>query len=184
MERNSDSEAMSTAPRQILSFILDGDAFGVEISCIQEVLEYRDVTRVPRTPDYMLGVLNLRGRVIPVVDLRRLFAMQITPVTVETCIVIIDVELDGKRTPLGVLADRVKEVVELDVSLISPPPRLGTRIKSSFIDGLARHEDEFIILLRLSLIFSRDELETVLQESGSDGLQEPRRQDGNVEGSA
>ncbi|QSR34615.1 chemotaxis protein CheW [Marinobacterium iners] len=168
MERNRDSETVDTTPRQILSFMLDGDSFGVEISGIQEVLEYRDVTRVPRTPDYMLGVLNLRGRVIPVVDLRRLFGMQIAPVSVETCIVIIDVELDGKRTPLGVLADRVNEVVELDPALISPPPRLGARIKSSFIDGLARHEDDFIILLRLALIFSRDELETVLHESAVD----------------
>lgn len=147
---------------QILSFVLDGDWFGVEISGIQEVLEYRNVTQVPRTPEFMLGVINLRGKVIPVVDLRRHFGMKVQEPTVDTCIVIINVDIDGENTPLGVLADRVQEVVEILMADINPPPRIGNRIKGAFIYGLARHDDHFIILLRLSRVFSSDELSQVL----------------------
>ncbi|WP_010321863.1 chemotaxis protein CheW [Marinobacterium stanieri] len=149
---------------QILSFVLDEEWFGVEISGIQEVLEYRNVTQVPRTPDFMLGVINLRGRVIPVVDLRRQFEMHLSAPTVDTCIVIIHVEVDGENTPLGILADRVHEVVEIDTADIKPPPRIGNRIKTAFISGIVRHDEHFIILLRLSKVFAPEELDLVKEQ--------------------
>ncbi|WP_288365354.1 chemotaxis protein CheW [uncultured Marinobacter sp.] len=159
-------EAAATAEhRQVLSFVLDDEWFGVEISGIQEVLEYRRITQVPRTPDFMLGVINLRGKVIPVVDLRQHFRMQVTEPTIDTCIVIVNVEVDGEDTPLGILTDRVQEVVELDGADISPAPRIGNRIDSQFIEGMARYDDHFIILLRLSEIFSSDELQSVISGS-------------------
>lgn len=150
---------------QILTFVLDGDWFGVEIECIQEVLEYRDVTPVPRTPNFMLGVINLRGKVIPVVDLRRQFDMEVIEPTIDTCIVILYVDIDGESTPLGVLADKVQEVLELRPDDIAPPPRLGNRIRSDFIAGMARQNDHFIIILYLARVFSMDELQKVIEGS-------------------
>lgn len=164
-QENATVADQSEGGRQVLSFVLDGEWFGVDISGIQEVLEYRQVTHVPRTPAFMLGVINLRGKVIPVVDLRRQFGMQVAEPTVDTCIVILSVVIDGENTPLGVLADRVHEVVELSESEINPPPRLGSRVRSEFISGMARQEESFIILLDLERIFSSEELQRVVQES-------------------
>lgn len=155
----------SVSSLQVLSFVLDGEWFGVEISGIQEVLEYRTVTQVPRTPEFMLGVINLRGKVIPVVDLRQYFGMKMSEPTVDSCIVIIHVEIDGESTPLGILADRVQEVVEISTADINPPPRIGNRISSAFIYGMARLDEHFIILLRLSRVFAAEELQQVLDKT-------------------
>lgn len=146
---------------QLLTFLLDDEVYGTDISQIQEVLEYRKVTPVPRTPDFLLGVINLRGKVVPVVDLRRQFGMKLSEVTVNTCIVIVDVMVDGEKTPMGILADAVKEVVELNLDQITPPPRIGSHIDTHFISGMGRYEDGFIIILNLPKIFSADDIQEV-----------------------
>lgn len=153
---------------QILSFVLDNDFFGMEISNIQEVLEYHKVTAVPRTPDYMLGVINLRGQVVPVIDLRRYFDMATTEPTVDSCIIIVELEIEGEKTALGLLADRVKEVLELSTTDINPPPKLGNKVDSQFIYGVARHDDQFIILLKIHRIFSDTEMKDVADIAASD----------------
>ncbi|MCV2886441.1 chemotaxis protein CheW [Aestuariibacter sp. AA17] len=168
-------EEASIKKLQVLSFFLDQDCFGAEISAIQEVIEYRPITRVPRSPDFMLGVINLRGQVIPVVDLRLYFSLNVSEPTVNTCIIIIDVKLSGESFALGLLADSVKEVVELDTSDIKPPPKLGNVIDNKFILGMVEYNKLLIILLSLARIFSDDELqhiadgsepsETVIEES-------------------
>ncbi len=147
---------------QLLTFLLDEEVYGTDISQIQEVLEYRKVTPVPRTPDFMLGVINLRGNVVPVVDLRRQFEMNIGDITVDTCIIIVDVMVDGEITPMGILSDAVKEVITLNAGQISPPPRLGGRIDTRFISGMGKHDDEFIVILNLPKVFSRNEIEEVI----------------------
>lgn len=159
---SADNAVESVDAIQILSFILANEWFGVEISGIQEVLEHRKVTPVPRTPEFMLGVINLRGKVVPVVDLRVHFSMAVTEPTVDTCIVIINVEIDGEETALGILADRVQEVIEIRTDDISPPPKIGNRVDSQYIYGMARCDEHFIILLRISRIFSSEELQQVL----------------------
>lgn len=146
---------------QVLTFLLDNEIYGTDISQIQEVLEYRKVTPVPRTPDFLLGVINLRGKVVPVVDLRRQFDMQVADNTVNTCIVIVDVMLDGEKNPMGILADAVKEVVELPLDYISQPPRIGSSIDTRFISGLGKHDDEFIIILNLPRVIAQEELSDV-----------------------
>ena len=168
---------------QILSFVLDGEWFGVEISGIQEVLEYQRVTPVPRTPDFMLGVINLRGKVIPVVDLRTHFAMNVSEPTVDTCIVIVHVDIDGEKTALGILTDRVQEVVEIRTEDISAPPKIGNRVDSQYIYGMARCDEHFIILLRLSRIFSADEIQQVIGTvpDSSSELPEDQSSDGRDE---
>lgn len=156
------SKAAKVDSIQVLSFVLDREWFGVEISSIQEVLEYQRVTPVPRTPEFMLGVINLRGKVIPVVDLREHFAMAVAETTVDTCIVIVHVDIDGEKTALGILADRVQEVVEIRTDDISAPPKIGNRVDSQYIYGMARLDEQFVILLRLSRIFSADEMQQVI----------------------
>lgn len=146
---------------QVLTFLLDNEIYGTDISQIQEVLEYRKVTPVPRTPDFLLGVINLRGKVVPVVDLRRQFDMQVADNTVNTCIVIVDVMFDGEKNPMGILADAVKEVVELPLDHISQPPRIGSRIDTRFISGLGKHDDQFIIILNLPRVIAQEELSDV-----------------------
>ncbi|MFP4278533.1 MAG: chemotaxis protein CheW [Halochromatium sp.] len=165
MTASNAETADSLETLKVLTFKLDEEGFGVEISGIQEVLEYRKATRVPRTPDFMLGVINLRGKVIPVVDLRKHFELTVSAPTVETCIIIIHVMIEGENTPLGILADRVQEVVEIPAEAISPPPRIGNKINSAYIYGMARIEDDFIILLRLSRVFSSEELQKVMDQA-------------------
>jgi purine-binding chemotaxis protein CheW len=145
-------------PLQLLTFLLDKEVYGTDISLIQEVLEYRKVTPVPRTPNFMLGVINLRGNVVPVADLRQQFDMNIIDTTVDTCIVIVDVTVDGERTPMGILVDAVKEVISLGPGEISPPPRIGSRIDTRFISGMGRRDEEFIVILNLPRVFSKNQL--------------------------
>lgn len=146
----------------LLTFILDQETYGTDISQIQEVLEYRKVTTVPRTPSYMLGVINLRGNVVPVVDLRQQFDMQVSDISIDTCIIIVDVIVDGEKTPLGILADAVKEVIVLGQESVAPPPRIGSRIDTRFISGMGKRGGEFIIILDLPKIFSQGDLEDVI----------------------
>jgi len=158
---------------QILSFELDKAWFGIEIASIQEVLEYRNVTKVPRTPDYMLGVINLRGKVIPVVDLRRQFAMHLSEPSQDSCIIIIQVDIEGEPTALGIMADCVQEVVEIAQEDINPPPRIGNKIDVVFINGMAKQDDNFIILLNVSRLFGEQEFETLVEKaSDSSGIDE------------
>ncbi|MEN6483854.1 MAG: chemotaxis protein CheW, partial [Syntrophobacteraceae bacterium] len=114
---------------QYLTFRLDREVFALEISKVREVLDFTNITKVPQTPDFMLGVINLRGSVVPVVDMRLKFGMSATETTVNTCIVIVEIELDGEKTILGALADSVQEVIDLEADQIEPPPRIGTRLK-------------------------------------------------------
>ena len=149
-------------PLQLLTFLLDKEVYGTDISQIQEVLEYRKVTPVPRTPDFMLGVINLRGNVVPVVDLRRQFEMHIIDTTVDTCIVIVDVLVEGENNRIGILVDAVKQVISLGEGQISPPPRIGNRIDTHFISGMGKRDEEFIVILNLPKVFSKNQLEDVL----------------------
>jgi purine-binding chemotaxis protein CheW len=149
-------------PLQLLTFLLDKEVYGTDIGLIQEVLEYRKVTPVPRTPNFMMGVINLRGNVVPVADLRQQFDMNIIDTTVDTCIVIVNVTVDGERTPMGILVDAVKEVISLGPGEISPPPRIGSRIDTHFISAMGRRDEEFIVILNLPRVFSKNQLEEVI----------------------
>lgn len=148
----------ATDNAQYLTFTLDGEVFALEIAKVREVLEFDSVTRVPRTPEFMRGVINLRGNVVPVVDLRLKFGLSPTQATVDTCIVIVEVDIDGEPTVLGALADAVQEVIELEARLIEPPPRIGARLRTEFIRGMGRRDDEFLIILDIDRVFSGDEL--------------------------
>ncbi len=150
-----------TETTQYLTFKLGDEVFAIEISKVREVLDFTAITKVPRTPDFMRGVINLRGNVVPVVDMRLKFGMTKTENTVNTCIIIVEISLDGDTTVLGALADSVQEVIDLEPDKIEPAPRIGTRLRTDFIKGMGKRDDNFIIILDIDKVFSIDELSLV-----------------------
>ncbi|EAT15431.1 chemotaxis protein CheW [Desulfuromonas acetoxidans] len=152
---------------QYLTFKLDEEVFALEIAKVREVLDFTDVTKVPQTPIFMRGVINLRGSVVPVVDMRVKFSMREAEATVNTCIIITEVVMDGEPSVLGALVDSVQEVLELDPDQIEPPPRIGTKLDTEFIRGMGKHNDEFIIILDIDRVFSADEI-SLIQAVDSD----------------
>jgi purine-binding chemotaxis protein CheW len=143
---------------QYLSFTLGGELFALDISKVREVLDYTKITKVPRMPDFILGVINLRGSVVPVVDMRLKFDMAKGDKTVNTCIVIVEVLLEGETIALGALVDAVQEVFDIEPSQIEPPPRIGTKLKTEFIKGMGKKDEQFVIILNIDRIFSMEEL--------------------------
>jgi purine-binding chemotaxis protein CheW len=150
-----------TEVRQYLTFKLGEEVFGLDVSKVREILEFTSITKVPRTPGFMRGVINLRGGVVPVVDMRVKFGMSATEKTVNTCIVVAEVELEGDSIVLGALVDSVQEVFELEPGQIEPAPRIGTKLKTEFIKGMGKRDDRFIILLDVDKAFSAEELSLV-----------------------
>lgn len=147
------------ATRQFLSFLLDDEVFALDVSRVREVLDRTDLTRVPRMPSFMRGVLNLRGSVLPVVDMRVRFGMGEVVETVNTCIVVVEVEIEGEPTPLGAMVDAVDEVFELGVDDLEAPPKMGAKLKTEYISAMARRgEDDFMIVLDADRVFSADEI--------------------------
>ena len=147
---------------QYLTFILDQETYAMDITQVREVLDFTKITKVPRMPDFIKGVINLRGGVVPVVDLRLKFGMPRAEKTVDTCIIIIEITIQETRTLLGFMADSVQEVLSMEPDRIEPAPKIGTRLKTEFIKGMGKKNDEFIIILDNDMVFSTDEL-VVLQ---------------------
>jgi purine-binding chemotaxis protein CheW len=160
----------SSEMTQYLTFNLAEEVYALDIGKVREVLDFTTVTKVPRTPDFMRGVINLRGSVVPVVDLRLKFGMAATEKTVNTCVIITEVTVDDDTTVLGCLADSVQEVLELDQDSISPAPKIGTKLRTEFIKGMGRHDDGFILLLDIDRIFSADELHMAGEATAGDAV--------------
>lgn len=146
---------------QYLTFTLAEELFAIDIGKVLEVLDCSSVTRVPGTPEFMRGVVNLRGNVVPVVDMRRKFGMPAREGGGNTYIVIVEVEVDGESTVLGALADTVQEVLHLAPEQIEPAPRIGTRLNVEFLQGMGKRDDSFIMLLDIDKVFNIDELAAV-----------------------
>jgi purine-binding chemotaxis protein CheW len=159
-------ETETIQSNQYLTFTLDKEHFAVEIPKVREVLDYTTVTRVPRTPEFMRGVINLRGNVVPVLDLRLGLGMEAIEKTVDTCIVIVEVSVDSELLHLGMLADSVQEVVEIDSSQIEPAPRLGTRLRTEFILGMGKRDDGFVIILDIDKVLSTEDLALIQENAG------------------
>ncbi|MDO3377584.1 chemotaxis protein CheW [Geoalkalibacter halelectricus] len=143
---------------QYLTFRLDQETFALEIGKVREIFDFSHLTRIPRTPDFMRGVINLRGNVVPVVDLRLAFGLGSTPQTVNTCIIISEVLVDGHPILLGALADAVQEVISLEGAQIEPAPPLAGHDRTGFIHGMGKVDEGFIIILDIDGIFSTEQL--------------------------
>ena len=146
---------------QYLTFGLGEEVFALETGSVREVIELVPVTRIPKTPPFMRGVINLRGHAVPVVDLRIKFDMPTAHDTVNTCIIIVDVEVEGENCYMGAIVDSVREVFEMTSDQINPPPRMGTSIRADFIRGMGKQNEEFIMILDIGKVFSPEELQVM-----------------------
>ncbi len=153
---------------QYLTFALGEEVFALETGCVREVIELVPVTRIPKTPPFMRGVINLRGHAVPVVDLRIKFDMPRAKDTVNTCIIIVDVEVEGENCHMGAIVDSVREVFEMTSDQINPPPRMGTSVKADFIRGMGKQNEEFIMILDIGKVFSQEELALVLESESTE----------------
>jgi purine-binding chemotaxis protein CheW len=150
-----------TETRQYLTFKLGKEIFATDVAKVREVLDFTTITEIPRTPDFMSGVINLRGSVVPVVDMRLCLEMSKTERTTNTCIVVLEVLLDNESIVIGALADSVEEVIDLEPDQIRPAPRIGTQIRTDFLKGMGKREDQFIMILDIDRVFSADEIGAV-----------------------
>lgn len=152
---------------QYLTFMLGGEVFAIGILAIKEIIEYRVLTEVPMMPDCIRGVINLRGAVVPVMDLSARFGKRTAALTKRSCIVIVEIESNDGRNDIGVIVDAVNAVLEIAASDIEPPPSFGARIRTDFIQGIGKVEGNFVILLNVSQVLSTDEVGALAEIGGS-----------------
>ncbi|HOV15507.1 MAG TPA: chemotaxis protein CheW [Spirochaetota bacterium] len=153
---------------QYLTFCLNKDLYAFNLLKIREVLELTKITKVPRTPKFMSGVINLRGKVVPVVDLRVKFELEEVEQTIDTSIIIVEVSYDNDVIILGALVDSVKSVIKLEDNMHEPPPKVGLNIDLSFIDSIGKVKEDFVIILNIDKIFSAKELSFILDKATND----------------
>lgn len=145
----------------ILTFKLNDELFALDVSQVREVLDLDTITRVPKTLDFIRGVINVRGSVVPVIDLRTKFGMSSSQQTVNSRIMVMELNIDNENTVIGALADSVHEVIELESEQIKPPPKIGTRWRTDFIRGIGRRNEQFIMILDVNRLFTLDELTSI-----------------------
>jgi purine-binding chemotaxis protein CheW len=156
-----------TGTQQFLTFKLSEEVFAVEVAKVREILDVTAITKVPQTPEFMRGVINLRGGVVPVIDLRLKLNMTRTVETVNTCIIVQEITMRGETAILGTLADSVQEVFDVEGEQIEPAPRIGTKLNTEFIKGMVKREESFIMILDIDRVFSGEELDSVQIESSA-----------------
>jgi len=146
---------------QHLTFVLSDEEFAIPVITIREIIEYGHLTKVPMVPEFIQGVVNLRGNVVPVFSLAKKFGLEVQEVGKRTCVIILDAQVDGAVVVMGVVVDKVLQVIEIAESNIEPPPSLGASIRTSFIKGMGRIDDNFIIILDIVQVLSADEIALV-----------------------
>jgi purine-binding chemotaxis protein CheW len=170
--RSDDREAAlglaAEEQNQYLTFQLGGEMFAIGILNIKEIIEYGSLTEVPMMPEFIRGVINLRGAVVPVVDLAARFGRKRTEVTRRTCIVIIEVETDDEKHDVGLVVDSVSEVLEIAAGEIEPAPSFGTKIRADFIHGMGKVNGKFVIILSVNNVLSLDDLAMLENTAGAD----------------
>jgi purine-binding chemotaxis protein CheW len=152
--------ASATEAKQYLTFMLDGEMFSLNILCIKEIIWYSNLTEVPMMPACIRGVINLRGSVVPVMDLSNRFCKVSTPVTKSTCIVIVEVQTpnEAEHQNMGLVVDSVQAVLEIPANEIEPAPSFGAKIRADFIEGIAKVNGKFVILLNVNRVMSTEEI--------------------------
>ena len=161
--------AITEEQQQYLTFLLGGEMFAIGILNIKEIIEYGSLTTVPMMPEFIRGVINLRGAVVPVIDLLARFSRQQSAITRRSCIVIIEVETEGERHDVGVVVDSVSEVLEIPAAEIEPPPSFGAKIRADFIEGMGKVNSKFVILLDVDKVLAVEEM-AMLTGAGAQGV--------------
>jgi purine-binding chemotaxis protein CheW len=158
--------------KQYLTFMLGTEMFAIGILGIKEIIEYDGLTEVPMMPECIRGVINLRGAVVPVMDLSARFSKSITATTKRTCIIIVEIESGGERHDMGVVVDAVNAVLEIPSSEIEPGPAFGAKIRTDFIEGMGKVDGKFVIILDVNQVLSVDDIGAMAQV-GEDALSTP-----------
>ena len=166
-KQDTDITVVEESPSQYLTFLLAGEMFAIPILNIKEIIEYGSLTTVPMMPAFIRGVINLRGSVVPVVDMSARFGRASTDITRRTCIVIIEIESADEKQDVGVLVDTVSAVLDIPQSEIEPPPSFGARIRADFIYGMGKVNGKFVIILDVNRVLSIEELATLGQAGGT-----------------
>jgi purine-binding chemotaxis protein CheW len=156
--QSEEKQSRDQGVQQYLTFIIGGEEYAVSLLKVREIVEYEPVTRIPRMPAWVRGVMNLRGNVVPVVDLAIKFGQASNEIGKLTCVVIVEVELEGEATVMGVITDAVSQVIELKPEEIEPPPPFGTRVRADYLLGMARSGKKFCLLLDTDAVLAADEL--------------------------
>jgi len=158
---NGNTETVAGDMVLYLTFSLGNDLFGIQVSEVREVIEYKQVFKIPRVPEYLKGVINLRGEVVPIIDLHSRFYNKVSCVIGTTSIVVVEVDDDNHKIPIGVMIDSVKAVTELYSNKIEAVPEIGSKIRSDFVEGIGKIEDQFVILLNVKNILNIEELANI-----------------------
>lgn len=158
---STDIDPAVNSDSQYLTFLLGGEMYAIGILNIKEIIEYGQVTEVPLMPDFIRGVINLRGRVVPVINLSCRFGKSATDINKRTCIVIIEVCENDFSQDIGIIVDAVSEVLDIPEANIEPTPTFGTKLRPEFIRGMGKIEDKFVILLDVNKVLSVDEMSTL-----------------------
>lgn len=166
------SSAEGDRTNQYLTFSLSDELYALEVSKVKEVLEYQSITRVPKTPEFMRGVINVRGGIVPVIDLRLKFNLPAAERTVDTCIIVLEINLNEETITVGMIADNVHEVIEILPDDIEPTPRIGTRLDTDFIEGIGKRGDRFLIILQIDKVLTAEEISTMTEEADSTAVEE------------
>lgn len=162
--RTSRNDAPKTASAgKYLSFLLGSEFYGIDILKVQEIIGVMPITRVPRTPDFVRGVINLRGRVIPVIDLRLKFGMSAAEHTARTCVIVVQIFRNDATFTTGLIVDEVSEVLDIRPDQIADPPSFGDNVDTDYILGIGKCGDKVLLLLDIDLVLSRDEISAAAQ---------------------
>lgn len=169
---------------QYLTFIVSDEEFSVPIMRVKEIIEYQPLTQIPMVPDFISGAVNLRGSVVPVINLALKFGLTSHAINRRSCIVIVEVDLDGEVVVIGVLVDKVLQVIDIQESDIEPAPTFGAKIKTEFIRGMGRLSEKFIIILSINDVLSMDEISVVgnLEDSAVVDVSLVNNSDGETNG--
>lgn len=153
--------------KQFLTFQVCGELYGMNIESVREVIEYPTVTEVPLMPPFVKGVVNLRGDVVPIIDLSVRFGKPHTDIARRTCIVIVEIRHEEEEQIIGMIVEAVSEVVDIPETDIEPPPAFGARIRSEFIEGVAKVGGAFAVLLAASHVLSIEEMSAIVEADAS-----------------
>ena len=162
------NQGVAGASEKYLTFNLSDEQYGVEILKVREIIGLMEITKVPRTPDFVRGVINLRGKVIPVIDLRTKFGMDNVQDTDQTCIVVVDIEQAANAIQMGVIVDSVSEVLDIELDSIEDTPSFGTVVSTDFIKGIAKTKGGVKILLNIEKVLSASEIQGLASTTSAD----------------